>query len=44
MVPEGGLADIVYRLKRDDFRGEGSLQLEVLDLRPTVAEELPQAG
>ena len=27
-------ADIVYTFKRDDFRGEGALQLEVLDLRP----------
>ena len=33
-VPEGDLADIVYTFKRDDFRGDGALQLEVLDLRP----------
>ncbi|MDA0815069.1 MAG: single-stranded-DNA-specific exonuclease RecJ [Chloroflexi bacterium] len=35
MVPEGGLVDLVYRIKRDDFRG-GALQLEVLDLRPSA--------
>lgn len=33
-VPEGDTADIVYTFKRDDFRGDGALQLEVLDLRP----------
>jgi len=33
-VPEGASADIVYTFKRDDFRGDGALQLEVLDLRP----------
>jgi len=32
--PDGELADIVYTFKRDDFRGDGALQLEVLDLRP----------
>lgn len=32
-VPAGAAADIVYRFRRDDFRG-GALQLEVLDLRP----------
>ena len=32
-VPDGELADIVYTFRRDDFRG--TLQLEVLDLRPT---------
>ena len=31
-VPDGDLADIVYTFKRDAFRG--TLQLEVLDLRP----------
>ncbi|MFA7248936.1 MAG: single-stranded-DNA-specific exonuclease RecJ [Dehalococcoidia bacterium] len=34
MVPAGERADIVYTFKRDDFRGGGALQLEVLDLRP----------
>ena len=34
MVPVGERADIVYMFKRDDFRGGGALQLEVLDLRP----------
>jgi hypothetical protein len=33
-VPEGESADIVYTFKRDDFRNDGALQLEVLDLRP----------
>jgi hypothetical protein len=33
-VPAGGRADIVYSLKRDDYQGNGSMQLEVLDLRP----------
>ncbi|MBM3138771.1 MAG: single-stranded-DNA-specific exonuclease RecJ [Chloroflexi bacterium] len=33
-VPDGELADIVYTFKRDDFGGRGTLQLEVLDLRP----------
>ena len=33
MVPAGECADIVYTFKRDDFRGGGALQLEVLDLR-----------
>lgn len=32
-VPVGARADIVYRFRRDEFRG-GTLQLEVLDLRP----------
>ncbi|MQC27520.1 MAG: single-stranded-DNA-specific exonuclease RecJ [Chloroflexi bacterium] len=36
-VPAGELADIVYTFKRDDFRDEGGLQLEVLDLRPAEA-------
>lgn len=36
-VPAGELADIVYTFKRDDFRGDGALQLEVLDLRPAGA-------
>ncbi len=35
-VPEGDPADIVYTFKRDDFRGDGALQLEVLDLRPAA--------
>jgi len=38
MVPAGERADIVYALKRDDFRGDGALQLEVLDLRPATAD------
>jgi single-stranded-DNA-specific exonuclease len=33
-VPAGERADIVYTFKRDDFMGQGALQLEVLDLRP----------
>ncbi len=33
-VPPGEAADIVYTFKRDDFMGQGALQLEVLDLRP----------
>ncbi len=32
-VPAGERANIVYTFKRDEFRGDGSLQLEVLDLR-----------
>ncbi len=36
-VPVGAHADIVYSVKRDDFRGGDSLQLEVLDLRPATA-------
>jgi single-stranded-DNA-specific exonuclease len=36
LVPAGGLADVVYTLKQDDFRGDGALQLEVLDLRPSA--------
>jgi single-stranded-DNA-specific exonuclease len=35
-VPTGQLADVVYAFKRDDFRGDGALQLEVLDLRPAL--------
>jgi len=27
---------VVYAFKRDDFRGDGALQLEVLDLRPAL--------
>ena len=34
LVPAGERADVVYALKQDDFRGDGALQLEVLDLRP----------
>ena len=34
-VPEGALADIVYRFSRDSLRG--TMQLEVLDLRATPA-------
>jgi single-stranded-DNA-specific exonuclease len=33
-VPDGDLADIVYTFRRDDLRG--TLQLEVLDLRPAA--------
>ena len=33
-VPDGDLADIVYRFRRDGMRG--TLQLEVLDLRATA--------
>ena len=36
LVPAGERADIVYTFKRDDFRGGGALQLEVLDLRPAT--------
>ena len=36
-VPEGESADLVYTFRRDDFRGDGALQLEVLDLRPAGA-------
>ena len=38
MVPPGERADIVYTFKRDDFRGGGALQLEVLDLRPMTGD------
>ncbi len=38
LVPAGERADIVYTFKRDDFRGGGALQLEVLDLRPMTAD------
>ncbi len=38
LVPVGELADVVYTFKQDDFRGDGALQLEVLDLRPTSDE------
>lgn len=34
LVPAGEPADVVYTFKQDDFRGDGALQLEVLDLRP----------
>ena len=34
LVPAGELADVVYTFKQDYFRGDGALQLEVLDLRP----------
>src|SRR5690606_30443757 len=34
LVPSGEPADVVYTFKQDDFRGDGALQLEVLDLRP----------
>ena len=37
-VPVGQRADVVYTFKRDDFRGDGALQLEVMDLRPALAE------
>lgn len=37
-VPAGGRADIVYTFKRDDFRGDGGLQLEVADLRPATED------
>ncbi|MDA0270068.1 MAG: single-stranded-DNA-specific exonuclease RecJ [Chloroflexi bacterium] len=37
-VAPGERADIVYTVKRDDFRGNGSLQLEVTDLRPATAD------
>ena len=33
-VPNGELADIVYTFRRDNLRG--TLQLEVLDLRPSA--------
>jgi len=33
-VPQGESADLIYTFRRDDFRGDGALQLEVLDLRP----------
>jgi single-stranded-DNA-specific exonuclease len=36
-VPEGESADLVYTFRRDDFRGDGALQLEVLDLRPAAS-------
>ena len=36
-VPAGERADVVYTFRRDDFRGDGALQLEVLDLRPAVS-------
>ncbi|MDA0352132.1 MAG: single-stranded-DNA-specific exonuclease RecJ [Chloroflexi bacterium] len=35
-VPEGESADLIYTFRRDDFRGDGALQLEVLDLRPAI--------
>ena len=38
LVPAGERADIVYTFKRDDFRGGGALQLEVLDLRPETQD------
>lgn len=34
LVPSGEPADVIYTFKQDDFRGDGALQLEVLDLRP----------
>ncbi len=34
LVAAGERADLVYRLKRDDFAGPGAWQLEVRDLRP----------
>jgi hypothetical protein len=34
-VPDGEFADIVYTFRRDGMRG--TLQLEVLDLRPAGA-------
>lgn len=37
-VPIGERADIVYTFKRDDFRGDGGLQLEVTDLRPATED------
>ena len=37
LVPAGALADVVYTFKQDDFRQDGGLQLEVLDLRPAEA-------
>lgn len=37
-VPAGQFADVVYTFKRDDFRGDGALQLEVMDLRPASQE------
>jgi single-stranded-DNA-specific exonuclease len=36
-VPVGERADLVYSLKRDDFREAGGMQLEVLDLRRATA-------
>ena len=35
-VPSGERADLVYSLKRDSYQGMERLQLEVLDLRPSV--------
>lgn len=35
-IPKGESADLVYTFRRDDFRGDGALQLEVLDLRPAI--------
>ena len=37
-VPVGQRADVVYTFKRDDFRGDGALQLEVMDLRPALVD------
>ncbi|MCK9487269.1 MAG: single-stranded-DNA-specific exonuclease RecJ [Dehalococcoidia bacterium] len=37
-VPAGEQADIIYTFRQDDFRGDGSLQLEVLDLRPATSD------
>ena len=39
LVPAGERADIVYTFKRDDFRGGGALQLEVLDLRAFTQDD-----
>lgn len=36
IVPAGGHADLVYTFREDNFRGDGGLQLEVLDLRPAA--------
>ncbi len=33
-VPAGKTADLVYTFRQDNFTGNGTLQLEVLDLRP----------
>jgi len=38
-VPElraDGALDLVYRLERDDYRGDSRLQARVLDLRPSA--------
>jgi single-stranded-DNA-specific exonuclease len=36
-LPADGPVDLLYRLERDDYRGENRLQARVLDVRPSAA-------